>query len=222
MLASFFSFSDGGKKVNEKLKAYCWLLERLHIAPLTFWKRITDSQSITLRDRQKPSVSLTILTQDFEIFPTNLPDLWRHIQVHREQSEIYHLLAGIINDAQFVEPDDSAFVNMWQSQRVLLEYCICVSMGMSVCCLLQIVIYISPLLSTLQTDFNVRALQPSKPETRTFGTCFNVYVRLAETLCGSHCFYVHFLCQSTKTNDQKTVGQHDCRIQKVPHTVACL
>lgn len=42
------------------------------------------------------------LTSDFKKFPSNLFDLWKCVQVHREWFQIYHILVRIINDFQFV------------------------------------------------------------------------------------------------------------------------
>lgn len=42
------------------------------------------------------------LTSDFKKFPSNLFDLWKYVQVHREWFQIYHILVRIINDFQFV------------------------------------------------------------------------------------------------------------------------
>ena len=42
------------------------------------------------------------LMSDFKKFPSNLFDLWKCVQVHREWFQIYHILVRIINDFQFV------------------------------------------------------------------------------------------------------------------------
>lgn len=42
------------------------------------------------------------LTSNFKKFPSNLFDLWKCVQVHREWFQIYHILVRIINDFQFV------------------------------------------------------------------------------------------------------------------------
>lgn len=52
------------------------------------------------------------LTSNFKKFPSNLFDLWKCVQVHREWFQIYHILVRIINDFQFVNLMPATF---WSS-----------------------------------------------------------------------------------------------------------
>lgn len=53
--------------------------------------------------RSKKTISKPdTLTSDLKKFPSNLFDLWKCVQVHREWFQIYHILVRIINDFQFV------------------------------------------------------------------------------------------------------------------------
>lgn len=52
------------------------------------------------------------LTSNFKKFPSNLFDLWKCAQVHREWFQIYHILVRIINDFQFVN------LMLWCSEQL--------------------------------------------------------------------------------------------------------